>query len=124
MTARPVWANAIEEAAFRESRCARCFQPDEARKRITEQGDGCPHLARAATGRMPKVWTRRRNAVMGDTYRCDDYTDKPATNRRGTAPADTVPMLEPEPDDYRLIPVEGWPDYRAEARKTKEGDHQ
>ena len=121
---KPVWHNAIEEAAFRETRCRLCFQPDEALKRITNQGPGCAHLARAADGKMPKAWSKRRNPVLGDTYKCDDFIDKPPVNRRKTAPADTTPMLDAEPDDYRLVPVDGWPDYRAEQRKQREGDHQ
>ena len=110
---KPVWNNPIEEAAWRETNCRICFQPDEAAKRITGQGPGCPHLARATDGRLPKAWTLRRNEIMGRKYHCADFIKEPPTNRRKTAPADTPPMLGIEPDDYRLIPVEGWPDYRA-----------
>lgn len=123
MSAKPVWANPIEEAAWIETNCARCFQPDEATKRITGTGPGCPHLARAAQGRLPAAWTRRRNAVMGDTYRCADQLKKPPVNRRSTGPADTPPMLDVTPTDRNLIPVDGWPDWKAERRKG-EVDHQ
>lgn len=122
--AKNVWANPIEEAAFREKTCRTCFQPDEASKRIRGGGPGCPHLARAATNKLPTPWTLRRNATMGDTYRCAARMDKPAVTRRGIAPADTAPMLDVAPDDYHLVPVDGWPDYKAEARKQKDGDHQ
>lgn len=147
---KPVWANDVERDAFVESNCARCFQPDEAMKRITSReaagrsgdsdGDGCPHLARAEQNKLPTPWTRRRNAVMGETYRCADFQKRPAVNRRGTADATVEPMFCVlgnnckgcpdirecgfiEPDDRHLVPVDGWPDWRAEQRKTKEGDH-
>jgi hypothetical protein len=78
-----VWKSQVERDAFVESNCARCFQPDEAMKRITGDGPGCPHLARAEQNKLPTPWTRRRNAVMGETYRCADFAPKAAVNRRG-----------------------------------------
>lgn len=120
-----IWRNDIERAAFIESNCDRCFQPDEAMKRLTGDGPGCPHLARSLRNKMPAAWTRRRNAVMGETFRCSDFTAKPPVNRRGTAADETPPMFDDvEPDEYRLVPLDTWPDYRAEARKQKDGDHQ
>jgi len=122
----PVWTNPVEEAAFREKTCLRCYQPDEARKRITGQGDGCPLLATASTGRLPTQWTPRRNAVMGDTYRCAARIDKPPSIRHRTSSEQTEGLFEVEPakEEKLLIPVDGWPDFRAEQRKSKEGDHQ
>jgi hypothetical protein len=124
MTPKPVWANDIERDAWVEKNCRVCFQPDEALKRITGDGPGCPHLARAENNKMPNAWTRRRNAVMGETYRCADFQKRPAVNRRPTADVEIEPMLDVEPAERHLVPVDGWPDYRAEQRKTKEGDHQ
>lgn len=117
-----VWKNPIECAAWVESNCDRCFQPDEARARLTGQ-HGCPHLMRSLANKLPTPWTRRRNAPMGETYRCSAFMAKPPVVRRGSSPADTAPMLDAEPGEYLLIPVENWPDYRAEERKAKGGDH-
>lgn len=119
-----VWRNDIERAAFVESNCLRCFQPDEAAKRLTGNGPGCPHLARSMKNKMPAAWTRRRNAVMGVTFRCADFTPKPPVNRRAVSDEETPPMFDDiEPAEYLLVPVEGWEDYRAKAKKQKEGDH-
>jgi putative SOS response-associated peptidase YedK len=124
MTRKPVWANSIERDAWVERHCRVCFQPDEALRRITGDGPGCPHLARAEQNKPPTPWTRRRNAVMGETYRCSEFQKRPAVNRRGKADVEVEPMLEVEPVDRALVPVDGWPDWRAEQRKGKEGDHQ
>lgn len=111
MTAKNVWANAIEEQAFRDDTCRRCYQVDEAILRTTGKGPGCPHLARAAQNKLPTVWTKRRGneAVMGKTYKCDEKLDRAPVNRRKTTPADTAPMLWVGEGDRNLVPVEGWP---------------
>lgn len=123
---KPLWHNDIERDAFIESNCLRCFQPDEAAKRVLGTGPGCPHLVRAAAGKLPKAWTRRRNAVIGETFKCSDHLDKPPVNRRGTAPADTPPMFDDDQTNVDFVPVEGWPDAQAFGRKAKndKGDHQ
>ena len=124
MAGKPVWHNDIERDAFIETNCRVCFQPDEAAHRVLGTGDGCPHLIRAAADRMPKAWERRRNAVMGETYRCSDFADKPPTKRRKTAPADTVEMFDVEPGEIDFVPVDGWPSAEAfgKAKKSKD-DH-
>ena len=124
MTRKPVWANSIERDAWIEKHCRVCFQQDEALRRITNSGPGCPHLAKAEQDKLPTVWTRRRNAVMGETYRCSDFLKQPKVNRRASSSAEIEPMLDVEPEDRHLVPVEGWPDYVAEQRKSKTGDHQ
>jgi hypothetical protein len=121
---KDVWHNSVERDAWVERYCRVCFQPDEAMKRITGDGPGCPHLARAEQNKLPTPWTRRRNAVMGETYRCADFAPKPPVNRRQVSTEETPPLLEVPSDDRHLVPVENWPDYRSEQRKTKEGDHQ
>lgn len=94
-------------------------------KRITDQAAGCPHLARSLQNKMPTVWTRRRNAVMGETYKCSAFTARPPVNRRGVSDEETPPMFDNLPTiDRTLVPVDGWPDYLSEQRKSKEGDHQ
>jgi putative SOS response-associated peptidase YedK len=123
MTPKPVWSHPIEEAAWHEKWCRVCFQPDESSKRITGDGPGCPHLARAAEGKLPTPWKKRRNAAYGDTYRCEAFLKQPAVNRRATV-AEDVPMLSVDEGERYLVPVDGWPDFKAEMRKQKEGDHQ
>lgn len=126
---KPVWSHPIEEEAWREKWCRVCFQPDETWKRIDGVGDGCPLLARAAQNKLPTQWTRRRNAAMGDTYRCSDYTPRAPVKRRKSTPADTIPIDEigfpVEPVDRNLVPVEGWPDAEAFGIKPPKGmgDH-
>lgn len=124
MSSRPVWRNDVERDAWIEKNCRVCWQPDEANKRLAGTGPGCPHLTRAADNKLPTPWTLRRNAVIGETYRCEAFTDRAPVNRRKTAPADTPPMLEVDEVERHLVPVEGWPDYRSEMRKTKGGEHQ
>jgi hypothetical protein len=125
---KDVWANAFEEQAFRGDTCRLCYQVDEAIKRTTGAGEGCPHLLRASQNKLPTAWTKRRGneAVLGKTYRCSDKTAKPAVVRRKTSPADTVPMFEPEPVDRNLVPVDGWPSAEDFGINTtsKDGDHQ
>lgn len=123
-SSKRLWLNDVERNAFLEETCGSCFQPDQALLRITGSGPGCPHLVRAAEGRKPKAWTRRQgqHAVIGKTYKCDDRVDKPPVNRRGKAPADTVEMFGLDAGDRNLVPVDGWPDYRAEQRNAKTGD--
>lgn len=125
-TRKPVWYNDIERDAFVETQCRRCFQPDEAAKRVLGTGPGCPHLARAEENKMPKAWTRRNNPVLGDTYRCADKMLKPKVNRRGTAPADTPPLFDdPIDETVGFVPVDGWPSAADFGRKVKDdkGDH-
>lgn len=125
MTAKDVWHSDVERDAFIESNCAGCHQPDQVLARVHpgEGRPGCPHLARSLQNKMPTVWTRRRNAVMGDTYKCAAFLPKPPVNRRPVSDEQTPPMFDDvEPDDYRLVPVEGWEDFRGK-RKTKGSDH-
>lgn len=118
-----VWYNDIQRDAFIEKNCDHCFQPDQAKQRLVPTEPGCPHLIRAQDNKMPKAWTVRRNASWGDTYRCEDFADKPASTQRRSAAADTDSMFgDLEEQDYTLVPVEGWPD--RPVTKSKEGDHQ
>ena len=117
-----VWRSSIERDAFVETHCLTCCQPDQAQKRTLGTGDGCPFLALGDRGRLPVQWKRRRNATMGDTYRCSEEVRKPAVNRRGSTTVDTEPLFdEPTRTYVALIPVQGWPDYRAQERKPEAG---
>ena len=91
MSGRRVWYNQVERDAWVEKNCRVCFQPDEAMLRITGKGVGCPHKARGDAGKLPKPWTYRRTAVMGETYHCSEFQKQPPTNRRGKARPQTRP---------------------------------
>jgi hypothetical protein len=116
--------SALELDMFVEVTCSRCFQPDEAAKRVLGSGDGCPLLKRARNGQMPGKWTRRRGEALGSTFKCAEYAPSAPTARRKRAVAEDVPMFDPEPVERLLVPIEGWPDYAAEARRQRDGDHQ
>lgn len=120
-----VFYNDIERNAFIESHCDRCHFAPRAQHRIDPTKPDCPHLERAAADKMPKVWTKRRNVVMGDTYKCADELARPPVNRRGKAPADTIRMFEAPVLDIGLVPVENWPSAEDFGRKSKndKGDH-
>jgi hypothetical protein len=51
-----------------------------------------------------------------------DYCRKDAkkpVRRREAEPAATMPLFEePEPQDRRLVPLDGWPDYHAQGVRT------
>lgn len=95
-------------------------------KRVTGAGPGCPHLLRAADGKLPKAWTLRRTAAMGETYRCADRQAKPPVNRRKKAAVEDVPMFDAPAEPVGFVPVEGWPSAAdfGKAAKDEEGDHQ
>lgn len=122
MSARP--PTALETDMFADRTCRNCFQTDEATRRVLGKGFGCPILRRAATGRLPRQWRRRRNAPLGETFQCEDFTDKPPSSKRRHAPAVTLEMFDIEPAEVHLVPVDGWPDYRAQQSLDKHGDHQ
>lgn len=117
-----VFYNSITRDAFIETNCDNCYFPARAMHRIDPSKPDCPHLERAAENKLPKEWSRRRNAVMGETYRCSDRLVQPPVNRRKKAPADTVPMFTPDVVEIDFVPVEGWPDAESFGRKTKSKD--
>jgi hypothetical protein len=118
----------LELELFAEHTCSRCFHPAEAASRIAGRPHGCPLLRRAFDkGQMPGRWTRRRNAALGETFKCEDYLPRAASTKRKTLADNAqqdVLFADLDPGERALVPVEGWPDYRALARKSKEGDHQ
>lgn len=115
---------------FIEHTCVGCFQPDEAAKRVTGTGEGCPLLRRAAAGRFPGKWKRRRNGALGETFKCEEYQAKPAPSRRSRRQIEPNELQDSlfgdvDAQDRLLVPVDGWPDYRAqERRKGTDVDHQ
>jgi hypothetical protein len=87
-----VFYNDITRDAFIETNCDTCYFPARAMHRIDPSKPDCPHLERAAENKLPKEWSRRRNAVMGETYRCSDRLVQPPVNRRNYQ--DLSKMLE------------------------------
>lgn len=120
-----VFASTHEERAWRDTWCHRCFQPDEALKRVVGDGPGCPLLKIAEGGTVPEQWTLRRRAEMGNRYRCADFIKRPPVARKGRV--EELPQEElfdmPEQTEKLLVPVDGWPDYAAQQRKGG-ADHQ
>lgn len=112
-TARDVW---------RGHWCERCFQPDEAAKRLHDRGPGCPIIAKALErDRKPVEWVRNaRAATMSVAYGCNAFMKRPAVNRRATTECVTESLFDDEPIHVtrNLVPVEGWPDYRAKGNGT------
>lgn len=114
----------LELNLYVETTCSRCFQPDEARKRVLGQGDGCPILKRARRGQMSAAWKRRRRGALGETFECSLFTPTPPSTGRRTAPVETESMFDVPESERLLVPVEGWEDYRARERGQSEGEHQ
>jgi hypothetical protein len=123
MSPKPVWQNDTERDAWMEKHCRVCCQPAEAIKRITGAGPGCPHLVRADAGKLPKAWKKRRNAAMGDTYRCEEFLARPPVTRRPVSHEQSLPLFDIEPAIPALVPVDGWPDWRAQERARKSKDN-
>jgi hypothetical protein len=118
-TARGIWT---------ERWCDTCCQPDEVAKRLAGAGVGCPIIAKAVlSDRKPREWDRNNRAqTMDAAYKCNAYTHRPPVNRRAKANDETLSLFaEDELDhaDGHLVPVDGWPDYRARGRKDKGGAH-
>lgn len=115
----------LELQLFAETKCSGCHQPDQVTLRVNGRGNGCPHLRKATFfNKMPGAWKRKRFGALGDTFDCADYSATPPSTRRGRAPDETAPMFDVEPDEHRLIPVSGWPDYRARQAQGRETGHQ
>lgn len=99
--------------------CHRCFQPNEAARRIQGAQTMCPILGKAlASGRKPPQWDRMPRAdEMERSIRCNSFQDKPADVRRTPHQrqrdtTDDEPLFDVTPyaTNIGLVPVEGWPD--------------
>lgn len=113
-----LFRNSTHKELWRQSWCETCFQPDEAARRIQGKDTQCPIWAKAEFGRKPPQWDRTRSDEMEKSIKCNTYEERPAATKRGKKFED-VPMLDVEPHEAPLVPVEGWPD-----RPTKDGvDH-
>jgi hypothetical protein len=91
-----VFRDKYHETAFYENWCDRCSQPDEIAKRSGSNNLGCALRLTAECGAVPTQWTPRRNAAIGDAYKCHKYMDKPAVSRRAVAVSEDVPMFDVE----------------------------
>lgn len=113
-TARDIWMGRW---------CETCCEPREADKRLRGKGFGCILRLEALGGLKPKAWDRNaRAATMDAAYTCNAFRDRPDVVRRATAVDETEPMFDVVHAPRNLIPIEGWPDYRAQQRKPP-GDH-
>lgn len=116
---------------FAAHTCSRCFHPDEAQARVIAASTGswfehgCPHLRRAFDrDQMPGAWERRRNGPLGETFKCADFTPQTASTRRGTVQDATEAMFDVDPGEKLLVPVDGWPDWKADERaRGSKNDH-
>lgn len=114
----------IHRDIWQQHWCHRCFQPDEAARRLHGKDSVCPIWAKAMrTGHKPVEWDRKPRATdMDRTITCNSYMDEPPIIRRAKAVAEDVPLFEVTPYaiDVGFVPVDGWPE-----RPPKDGvDHQ
>lgn len=97
--------------------CDTCFKPEQAELRLQGKGAGCPIRNKAlASDRKPPQWDRQPRAdEMHRTIRCNSYEAKPPVARRRDAAAspDEAGLFDIDEHEVHLVPVEGWPDYRA-----------
>lgn len=110
-----LFRNDTHQDVWIENWCHRCFQPDEAMRRIQGKDTICPILASALnTGRKPKQWDRMpRNDEMAKSIRCNAFQPRPALTKMKMAPNpifEDEPMFDIEPHNAAYIPVDGWPD--------------
>lgn len=115
-----VFPSPVAEQMWRERYCETCCQPAAAERRLLGRGPGCAIAAQALSEEVPVEWRRGRGHTgrAEDLFRCTKYLDRPPSTRRKTVPTSTEPMFDSPREDRRLVPVEGWPDYRAIARNA------
>lgn len=72
----------------------------------------CPIWAKAMkTDRKPPEWDRNtRTDEMQRSIKCNSYQSRPMRIVKAEQQFEDVPMFDLEPADWRLIPVENWPD--------------
>lgn len=116
-----LFRNETHKEIWRQHWCEKCWQPDEAARRIQGKQTMCPIWERAMrTGRKPQQWDRMPRAdEMVRTIRCNAYQPLPPNTRRPKAAAEDVSMFDVEPQPKKLVPVDGWPD----KPKKDEVDH-
>jgi hypothetical protein len=115
----PVFPDELTEQRWRSHWCDRCYQRDEAERRVLGKGDGCPIFALSRLGEIPREWKRGPVFSGPMLYSCDKHLDRPPVYRRPRAKATGVQLdLFGEPDRCGrfLVAVNGWPDYAAIAR--------
>jgi hypothetical protein len=117
-----VFPDQFAQRRWRSHWCDRCYQPDEAQRRLLGKGDGCPIFARTLQGEVPAEWKQGSAASASVMlYSCIEHFDRPPVHRRPRAKATGVQLgmfSEPDRGKRFLVPVDGWPDYAAIARDT------
>jgi hypothetical protein len=116
-----VFPDQFVEQRWRSHWCDRCYQPDEAERRVLGKGDGCPIFARASLGEVPAEWKQGSASSAVMLYSCIEHLDRPPVHRRPRAKATGVQLemfSEPDREERFLVPVDSWPDYAAITRDT------
>jgi hypothetical protein len=111
----PLFKSRTAEGVWLEMNCHRCFQVDEALRRLHNKDTQCPIQKRALeSGRKPVKWDRNpRPKDMEHVYRCRAFQDKPASTARKRANEFDIQqgsLFEARAAPYQLVPVDGWPD--------------
>jgi hypothetical protein len=75
---RKVFSTQVDEDIWRECWCRRCFQPNEALRRLFNHGSGCPIFAQAQQDVAPPQWDRGRGAIAAELYHCAEFLKEPA----------------------------------------------
>lgn len=120
-----LFRSATHQELWIEFNCHRCFQPEEAARRLHGKETCCPILARAlSSGRKPPEWDRMPRAdEMTRTIKCNAYQARPPRNVRVfNKDYEEITMFDVDdmPQDISFVQVDGWPE-----RPTSGGvDHQ
>lgn len=106
-----LFRNDTHRDVWLDHHCHRCFQPDEAARRLHGKDTQCPIQERALrTDRKPVEWDRNpRTTTMADSIRCNEFAARPPTSKADKSFED-VPMFDIEPAEIDYVPVEGWPE--------------
>lgn len=116
-----LFRNDTHQELWRQHWCERCWQPDEAARRVQGKDTVCPIWDKALTSnRKPVQWDRTRNDQMVNSIRCNEYTDQPPTTARQVSQETQVPMFDVPATGTNFVPVDGWPD---KPTKHKGRDH-
>jgi hypothetical protein len=121
----PLFKSVTAQEVWVDHHCHRCFQPDEAMRRLHGKDTQCPIQKRALESqRKPVKWDRNTRARdMQSAYKCREFMRQPASTQRvkvNEFDTDQDSLFEVAPVDYSFVPVDGWPD---RPRKGGEGDH-
>jgi hypothetical protein len=107
-----LFKNQTHQEVWVEMNCHRCFQPQEAQRRIQGKDTICPILNRALTsGRKPREWDRTRSDEMAKSIRCNAFQARPPRVKfyGNTYEQDSIFDVD-DLHHHGFVPVDGWPD--------------